>query len=160
MATKKTQVKKSPTGAPLGNPLKFFREGGEKIKAMFKNGGYNVPKNAPLPRKDNGGGSGMGRMAADDAAFDALINQSSAPVSASRPPKQVPSGPYGNTTPGHIPLRDYGSQNTTPPDSVRMRDLVPPDLGPIERGGFGNTTPGHTTPLIRKKGGAIKRKKK
>ena len=30
------KTKKSPTGAPTGNPLKFFREGGEKIKAMFK----------------------------------------------------------------------------------------------------------------------------
>ena len=40
---KKTTTKKSPTGAPLGNPLKFFREGGEQIKAMFKKGGYNTP---------------------------------------------------------------------------------------------------------------------
>ena len=40
---KKTTTKKSPTGAPLGNPLKFFREGGEQIKAMFKKGGYKVP---------------------------------------------------------------------------------------------------------------------
>jgi len=35
----KKTTKKSPTGAPLGNPLKFFREGGEKIKTMFKKGG-------------------------------------------------------------------------------------------------------------------------
>jgi hypothetical protein len=54
---KKTTTKKSPTGAPLGNPLKFFREGGEKTKAMFKNGGYNVPKNS-LPKKYNGGPGG------------------------------------------------------------------------------------------------------
>ena len=54
MGTKKTTTKKSPTGAPLGNPLKFFREGGEKRKAMFKNGGYNVPKNS-LPKKFMGG---------------------------------------------------------------------------------------------------------
>jgi hypothetical protein len=155
MATKKTTIKKSPTGAPLGNPLKFFRESGEKTKAMFKHGGYNVPKNS-LPRKDNGGGSGMGRMAADDAAFDALMNQSSAPVRASRPP----GGPYGNTTPGHIPLRDYGSQNTTPPDTT-MNSMIPnPPIPTPGSSGVFKTTPGHVTPLIRKKGGAIKRKKK
>ena len=47
MGTKKTTTKKSPTGAPLGNPLKFFREAGEKRKAMFKNGG--------LSKKEPGG---------------------------------------------------------------------------------------------------------
>jgi hypothetical protein len=77
--------KKSPTGAPLGNPIKFFREGGEKIKAMYKKGGYNVPVNA-LPKKLNGGpGSGMGSMYAADQAFDAMMNQptSSAPKPSS-----------------------------------------------------------------------------
>ena len=73
----KNKTKKSPTGAPLGNPLKYFREGGEKRMAAYKKGGYNVPKNS-LPRRDNGGpGSGMGRMAADDAAFDAMMAQPS-----------------------------------------------------------------------------------
>ena len=168
MGTKKTTTKKSPTGAPLGNPLKFFREGGEKRKAMFKHGGYNVPNNS-LPRKDNGGpGSGMGRMAADDAAFDALMNQPSTPtmrelIGNSNSTKM---GPYGNTTPGQIykkpSYREYGNQNTTPPDTVRMKDLNIGDFSPAPRGGkgFGNTTPGEiTTPLIRKKGGSVKRKK-
>lgn len=49
----KKTTKKSPTGAPLGNPLKFFREGGEKIKTMFKTGGYNVPTQS-LPKASNG----------------------------------------------------------------------------------------------------------
>jgi hypothetical protein len=65
------KTKKSPTGAPLGNPLKFFREGGEKIKTMFKKGGYNTPTQS-LPKKYNGG-SGMGRMAADDAAYESMM---------------------------------------------------------------------------------------
>ena len=162
MATKKTQVKKSPTGAPLGNPLKFFREGGEKTKAMFKHGGYNVPKNS-LPRKDNGGGSGMGRMAADDAAFDALMNQPSAPtmrelIGNSNSTKM---GPYGNTTPGRIPLREYGNQNTTPPDTT-MSSMIPnPPIPTPGSSGVFKTTPGHITPLIRnKKGGSVKKKKK
>ena len=45
---------------------------------MFKNGGYNVPKNS-LPRKDNGGGSGMGSMYKNDQAFESMINQTSEP---------------------------------------------------------------------------------
>jgi hypothetical protein len=49
----KKTTKKSPTGAPLGNPLKFFREGGEKIKTMFKTGGYNVPTQS-LPKANKG----------------------------------------------------------------------------------------------------------
>jgi len=153
MATKKTETKKSPTGAPLGNPLKFFREGGEKIKAMYKKGGYNTP----LQRKDNGGGSGIGSMYAADQAFESMMNP---PVSTPKPSKPVSSDPYGNTTPGKINPRSYSYKNTTPPDSVNVRDLVPPNLGPIEGGGFGDTNSGRITPLIRKKGGAIKRKKK
>lgn len=39
------------------HPLTFFREEGEKRKAMFKKGGYNVPVNS-LPKKDNGGPGG------------------------------------------------------------------------------------------------------
>lgn len=50
---KQNSAKKSPTGAPLGNPLKFFREGGEKRKAMFKKGGYNTPTQN-LPKAQEG----------------------------------------------------------------------------------------------------------
>lgn len=65
------------------HPLTFFREEGEKRKAMFQKGGYNMPKNE-LPKKFNGGpGSGMGRMAADDAAFDAMMNPPQTPPSSS-----------------------------------------------------------------------------
>ena len=68
----KKTTKKSPTGAPLGNPLKFFREGGEKIKTMFKHGGYNVPTQS-LTKKYNGG-SGMGDMYAADQAYDSMTD--------------------------------------------------------------------------------------
>jgi hypothetical protein len=69
----KNKTKKSPTGAPLGNPLKYFREGGEKTKAMFKKGGYNTPTQELKKAQYGDAGSGMGRMAADDAAFDAMM---------------------------------------------------------------------------------------
>jgi hypothetical protein len=155
----KNKTKKSPTGAPLGNPLKYFREGGEKRMAAYKKGGYNVPKNS-LPRRDNGGpGSGMGRMAYDDAAFEAMLSENKPVV---KPTVDYGSGPYGNTTPGPR-LKDYGNQNTTPPDSVKMRNLVPPNFSPVKEGPFGNTTPGHiVSPLHwskQKKGGSVKRKK-
>ena len=118
---KKTTTKKSPTGAPLGNPFKFFREGGEKTKAMFKNGGYNVPKNS-LPKKYNGGpGSGMGRMAADDAAFDAMMATSPTPPASPdttmrsmfpNPPIPTP-GSRGElpTTPGHLNMKPSNYRN-------------------------------------------------
>ena len=69
------------------HPLTFFREEGEKRKAMFQKGGYNIPKNE-LPKKFNGGpGSGMGRMAADDAAFDAMMNPPNKPASSTLSPE-------------------------------------------------------------------------
>ena len=52
---KKSKQKMGPLGNPLGNPLKFFREGGEQRKAMFKNGGYKVPQQNSLPKKNMGG---------------------------------------------------------------------------------------------------------
>lgn len=55
MATKNN--KKGPLGQDasyMGNPLKAFREGGEKRKAMYKNGGYNTP-NTALPKRFEGG---------------------------------------------------------------------------------------------------------
>jgi hypothetical protein len=83
----KNKTKKSPTGAPLGNPLKYFREGGEKTKAMFKKGGYNTPTQELKKAQYGDAGSGMGRMAADDAAFDAMMSQS-----ASQPRMSAPAG--------------------------------------------------------------------
>ena len=52
---KKSKQKMGPLGNPLGDPLKFFREGGEQRKAMFKNGGYKVPQQNSLPKKNMGG---------------------------------------------------------------------------------------------------------
>lgn len=55
------------------NPLKYFND--KKDEAYKKAGGEIAAFKKSLKRMDNGGGSGMGRMAADDAAFDAMMNQ-------------------------------------------------------------------------------------
>ena len=160
---KKTTTKKSPTGAPLGNPLKYFREGGEKRKAMFKNGGYNVPNNS-LPRKDNGGpGSGMGRMYLDDLANEAMMVESSRPTAPVKKSsyKDTPMDSLFGVVPKRSSYKEYGNQNTTPPDTT-MKSMIPnPPIPTPGSSGVFKTTPGQITPLNRnKKGGSVKRKKK
>lgn len=166
----KKTTKKSPTGAPLGNPLKFFREGGEKIKTMFKKGGYNTPTQS-LPKKNNGGpGSGMGSMYSADQAYDALMNTPTPtvvrPIMAPPSPKRlppildspdslgtppIPGGRYGNTTKGQIesygPPRGMG--NTT------MKSLGVPNPGRV--GPYGNTTSGQIYMPEEKNGGMMKK---
>ena len=60
------------------NPLKVFND--NKAMAYKKAGGEMAAYKSNL-RKLQDGGSGMGRMAADDAKFDAMINQS-APITS------------------------------------------------------------------------------
>tara|TARA_R110000868_G_scaffold69461_3_gene204491 strand:+ start:331 stop:702 length:372 start_codon:yes stop_codon:yes gene_type:complete len=54
------------------NPLKYFND--KKDEAYKKAGGEMAAFKKSLKTMSNGG-SGMGRMAADDAAFDAMMNQ-------------------------------------------------------------------------------------
>ena len=56
MATKSN--KKGPLGqdpSHMGNPMKAFREGGQKRMAAYKKGGYNTPTQNALPKKNMGG---------------------------------------------------------------------------------------------------------
>ena len=123
----KKTTKKSPTGAPLGNPLKFFREGGEKIKTMFKKGGYNTPTQS-LTKKYNGGpGSGMGSMYAADQAYDSMMSEPAPTVVRPTPkmidPRKYPSGPK------RLPpiLDDPGSIGTPPSPSTPYPSYIPPN---------------------------------
>jgi hypothetical protein len=60
MATKSN--KKGPLGqdpSHMGNPMKAFREGGQKRMAAYKKGGYNTPTQNALPKKYMGGDDPM-----------------------------------------------------------------------------------------------------
>ena len=59
------------------NPLVFFNK--NKEQAYKKAGGEIAAFKKSLKRMDNGGGSGMGRMAANDTAYDSMMNQTSEP---------------------------------------------------------------------------------
>jgi hypothetical protein len=156
------------------HPLTFFREEGEKRKAMFQKGGYNIPKNE-LPKKFNGGpGSGMGRMAADDAAFDAMMNQpTSSPRTSPYPsPESARSklaelAAQANT----IAMQNSNSQNVNianaalldkinnekpfipKPSSVSQGSTREQMRRPEQMRGF------NATPIKNKKGGSVGRKK-
>ena len=60
MATKSN--KKGPVGQDpyhMGNPMKAFREGGQKRMAAYKKGGYNTPTQNALPKRYMGGDDPM-----------------------------------------------------------------------------------------------------
>ena len=60
MATKSN--KKGPLGqdpSHMGNPMKAFREGGQKRMATYKKGGYNTPTQNALPKRYMGGDDPM-----------------------------------------------------------------------------------------------------
>jgi len=141
----KKTTKKSPTGAPMGNPLKFFREGGEKIKTMFKTGGYNVPTQS-LPKANKG------RAMRDMDKY--LVPE---PVGRERGDG---SGPYGNPytlKPKYGPMTEEAAmlQNSGNPDFLQgPRVMNTPSPG----GGFyGNTTMKNINPYQEKNGGMMKK---
>jgi hypothetical protein len=63
---KTNKVKMGPLGTPLGNPLAYFNS----LKGKTK----TEPKQTLIKAQKGRSGSGMGSMAADDAAFDAMMN--------------------------------------------------------------------------------------
>ena len=139
------KTKKSPTGAPMGNPLKFFREGGEKIKAMFKKGGYNTPTQS-LPKANKG------RAMRDiDKYFPEPVRRE----------RGDGSGPYGNPytpKPNYGPMTEEAAmfQNSGKPNFLNgptvmntpITNLVNPMYTPEEKNGG-----------MMKKGGSTKSKK-
>jgi len=138
------KTKKSPTGAPMGNPLKFFREGGEKIKAMFKNGGYNTPTQS-LPKKYNGGpGSGMGSMYAADQAYDSMMSEAAPTVVRRKDPGSLGTPPTPEDL-KNMELYNSGPANTTPYKKPERKSYV----------SHGNPR-GKDGGMMYKKGGATK----
>ena len=148
------------------HPLTFFREEGEKRKAMFQKGGYNIPKNE-LPKKFNGGpGSGMGRMAADDAAFDAIMNPpTSSPRTSPYPSarsKLAELAAQANT----IAMQNSNSQNVNIANAALLDKInkEKPIMGkpPGVREGFTleQMSRLNATPIKNKKGGSIGRKRR
>jgi hypothetical protein len=120
------------------NPLTFFRQESEKRKAMYQKGGYNMPTQN-LPKAQDGSSSGMGRMAADDAAFEAMNpNQALQEVAGSLQKNQR--------------LNSVQSQAARLKDNeiFKMNNAYPQ---------WRSTPEGGLIPVKQKKGGAVKRKK-
>ena len=168
----KKTTKKSPTGAPLGNPLKFFREGGEKIKTMFKKGGYNTPTQS-LPKATKGRAMrDMDKYLSPDPVGR---ERGDGPGPYANP--YTPKPNYGPMTEEEAMFRESGKPNfsngptvvNTPSSSpigmgnTTMKRLGVPNPGKV--GPYGNTTSGQIyTPEeknggMMKKGGATKAKK-
>jgi hypothetical protein len=70
------------------NPLKTFND--SVAMAHMKAGGQMKAYNKYLKKLQDGGGSGMGRMAADDASFQNMLNQY--PASPPAKPWTPPAG--------------------------------------------------------------------
>ena len=137
------KTKKSPTGAPMGNPLKFFREGGEKIKAMFKKGGYNTPTQS-LPKANKG------RTIRDiDEYFPEPVRRERGDGSSYNP--YTPKPKYGPMTEEAAMLQNSGKPNFSNGPTVMntpITNLVNPMYTPEEKNGG-----------MMKKGGSTKSKK-
>lgn len=148
---KQNSVKKSPTGAPLGNPLKFFREGGEQRKAMFKKGGYNMPTQN-LPKAQDGRVQGP-LNEADQKNAEGFINRIMDTGSSSTLKRYTPDANNPNRTTSR--LNDIYQ-------SVRDE----PDFNTASAAGkfpYGKTNSWKGTPYATpgmKKGGSVKTKKR
>ena len=130
------------------NPLKYFND--IKDKAYKKAGGEMAAFKKSLNRMDNGGGSGMGRMASDDAAFDAMMN----------PPTSSPrTSPYPSPETARLlaaqaakdtamTMQEQGPQNVNIANAARLAKI-------------GNQRPivGKPAGVRQQKGGSIGRKK-
>jgi hypothetical protein len=103
------------------NPLKFFNDAKAARNKSF---------NKSLKRMDNGGGSGMGRMAADDAAFDAMINKAGSTSSyrAPEPSKTsknvVYQGPISGAADEEIYITTRANPGMTNYNTVRANDIM------------------------------------
>jgi hypothetical protein len=170
-----TKNKKGPLGqdaSHMGNPMKAFREGGEKRKAMYKHGGHNPPKGY-LPKRFMGGPE------------DTTNPQSNVSVATAVTPYEtkkqkilgiIPTGNTVQTRYGEERVWDNNkfsntnfkekqvldktgnikkSTRTPMTDSYAWSKKVEPhyDAGTIQRSQG-------TTPYFQKKGGRVKSKKK
>lgn len=142
------------------NPLKFFND--NKAMAYKKAGGEMAAFRKSLKRMDNGGGSGMGRMASDDAAFEAMLNQ---------PTSTPTSSPYPSSESARAKLAEAAYKaNSMAMQNSNSKNVEAANLAYPTRGASiqSQTLSGvadikskaaNTTPVIRKKGGSVKRKK-
>ena len=108
------------------NPLKVFSD--NKAMAYKKAGGEMAAYKSNLKKLQNGG-SGMGRMAADDAKFDAMMNESA--VTNSMNANQALQGIAGGLQNNERVKSILGQQtkakmpwNSNP--TIRMEDYIKP----------------------------------
>jgi len=139
------------------NPIKVFND--NKAMAYKKAGGEMAAFKKSLKRMDTGGGSGMGRMAADDAAFENMMSQSAPKTSAEK--TKALAALAAQTQAANMQAEGWSNVN----NSNAMRTM----LGKTARASE-TLKPWNSTPTIRmedylsspyrnKKGGSVRRKK-
>ena len=149
------------------NPLKFFND--NKDMAYKKAGGEMAAYKKSLNKLRNGGpGSGMGRMAADDAAFDAMMNQPTSsprtspyPSSESARSKLAELAAQANT----IAMQNSNSQNVNIANAALLdkinkeKPVMSKPPGVREGYTLEQMQKFNATPIKNKKGGSVGRKK-
>lgn len=173
MATKSN--KKGPLGqdaSHMGNPLRAFRDGGQKRVAAYKTGGHNAPKSA-LPKRFEGG---------PEDSYDPNAARTTVTTSPYETKKQkilgiIPTGNtiqtrYGderswNTGGKGFQQTQFKEKNVVGADGTIKKSVKSPidDMSyskktdPYYEAGSMQTAQ-NATPYFNKKGGSVKSKKK
>jgi hypothetical protein len=139
------------------NPLKTFND--NVAMAHMKAGGQMKAYNKYLKKLQGGGGSGMGRMAADDAAFENMLNQYPASPPAKpnlTPPAGTPSV-YSSVNPSTAMQK---IMSMSKPEGVIGTQSMQSTPAPRQRANTLNMSVPTSSPYKQRRGGAVKNKKR
>ena len=144
------------------NPLKSFND--SVAMAHMKAGGQMKAYNKYLKKLQGGGGSGMGRMAADDAAFENMLNQypASPPAKPNLTPAAGTPSVYSSVNPSadmqKISSILSQSEGVIGNSNDRMKVLNDRMKETMSKAAY--APPMQAVPYKQKKGGAVKTKKR